>query len=88
MCIRDRVLSVLSCSHTGDVLIDPPWHLTREMIAALNIAVVAHGTTHDENDDGGRDPYEACQVGWGESTLVACSVQLVACSVQLVACNL
>jgi len=51
------VLSVLACRHTGDVVIDPPWYLTREMIAALNIAVVAHGTTQDRNMDD-RDPYE------------------------------
>jgi len=61
MNLNERVLSVLSCKHTGDVLIDPPWHMTREMIAALNVSVVAHGTTHDENDDGGRDPYEVAK---------------------------
>jgi len=54
---QERVLSVLACRHTGDVVIDPPWYLTREMIAALNIAVVAHGTTQDRNMDD-RDPYE------------------------------
>ena len=57
--LNERVLSVLACKHVDDVLIDPPWHMTREMVAALRIAVVAHGTTHDANDDGGRDPYEA-----------------------------
>ena len=49
---------VLSCKHVSDVVIDPPWHLTREMIAALNISVVAHGSVYDPNDDGGADPYE------------------------------
>ena len=39
MNLNERVLSVLSCKSTGDVVIDPPWHLTREMIAALKIAV-------------------------------------------------
>ena len=48
---------VLGCKYVGDVVIDPPWHLTREMIAALHISVVAHGTTQDDNDDNG-DPYE------------------------------
>ena len=57
MNLNERVLSVLACKHVDDVLIDPPWHMTREMVAALRIAVVAHGTTHDANDDGGRDPY-------------------------------
>ena len=56
--LNERTLSVLSCKYVGDVVIDPPWHMTKEMIAALNIAVVAHGSTHDPNDDGGKDPYE------------------------------
>jgi len=58
MNLNERVLSVLACKHVGDVVIDPPWHMTREMIAALNIAVVAHGTTNDPHDDGGADPFE------------------------------
>mmetsp|Transcript_3714 Transcript_3714/g.7711 ORF Transcript_3714/g.7711 Transcript_3714/m.7711 type:complete len:453 (+) Transcript_3714:34-1392(+) len=57
MNLNERVLSVLSCRFCNDVVIDPPWHLTREMIAALNISVVAHGTKSDANNDGGRDPY-------------------------------
>jgi ethanolamine-phosphate cytidylyltransferase len=32
--------------------------MTREMLAALSITIVAHGSTHDPNDDDGRDPYE------------------------------
>jgi len=32
--------------------------MTREMIASLNIGVVAHGTTNDPNDDGGTDPFQ------------------------------
>ena len=48
---------MLSCKYVGDVVIDPPWHLTRETIAALSISVVAHGETNDVNDDGGLDPY-------------------------------
>jgi ethanolamine-phosphate cytidylyltransferase len=40
---QERVLSVLACRYTSDVVIDPPWYLTREMIAALGISVVAHG---------------------------------------------
>jgi ethanolamine-phosphate cytidylyltransferase len=38
-------------------VIDPPWHLTREMIAALSISVVAHGTTDDSRGDDD-DPYQ------------------------------
>jgi len=55
---NERVLSVLGCKFVGDVVIDPPWHMTREMIAALRIAIVAHGTAHDDNDDLDSDPYE------------------------------
>ena len=58
MNLNERTLSVLSCKYVGDVVIDPPWYMTREMIAALHISLVAHGSTHDPNDDGGRDPYE------------------------------
>lgn len=58
MNLNERTLSVLSCRHVSDVVIDPPWHLTKEMLAALDIAVVAHGSTNDPNDDDGLDPYE------------------------------
>jgi ethanolamine-phosphate cytidylyltransferase len=53
---NERVLSVLACKHVGDVVIDPPWVMTKEMIAALKISVVAHGSTNDPNDDV-EDPY-------------------------------
>jgi len=57
MNLNERTLSVLACKYVGDVVIDPPWHMTRETIAALSISVVAHGSTHDANDDDGLDPY-------------------------------
>ena len=57
MNLNERTLSVLSCRYVGDVVIDPPWHMTREMIAAMDISVVAHGSTGDSNDDEGLDPY-------------------------------
>lgn len=53
---NERTLSVLACKHVGDVVIDPPWVMTKEMIAALKISVVAHGSTNDPNDDA-EDPY-------------------------------
>lgn len=56
--LNERTLSVLSCRHVGDVVIDPPWYMTRETIAALGISVVAHGSTHDINPNEDRDPYE------------------------------
>jgi ethanolamine-phosphate cytidylyltransferase len=54
---NERTLSVLSCRHVGDVVIDPPWHITRDMISALNISVVAHGSTSDRNLGEKSDPY-------------------------------
>ena len=39
--LNERVLSVLACRHVGDVVINPPWEMTREMIASLGISVVA-----------------------------------------------
>ena len=56
---NERTLSVLACKSVGDVVIDPPWVMTKEMIAALKISIVAHGSTHDPNDDddGAEDPY-------------------------------
>ena len=47
MNLNERVLSVLGCRYVDDVLIDAPWDITREMIAALNISIVATGTMRD-----------------------------------------
>lgn len=47
MNLNERVLSVLGCRHVDDVLIDAPWEITREMIAALNISLVVTGTLRD-----------------------------------------
>jgi cytidyltransferase-like protein len=58
MNLNERTLSVLSCRYVSDVVIDPPWVMTREMIAALGISVVAHGSTNDPNDtDAEQDSY-------------------------------
>ena len=45
MNLNERVLSVLSCRWVDDVVIDPPWCVTEEMIKALGISVVVNGTT-------------------------------------------
>jgi ethanolamine-phosphate cytidylyltransferase len=47
MNLNERVLSVLGCRYVDDVLIDAPWEITREMIASLNISIVATGTLRD-----------------------------------------
>ncbi|CAK9054153.1 Ethanolamine-phosphate cytidylyltransferase (CTP:phosphoethanolamine cytidylyltransferase) (Phosphorylethanolamine cytidylyltransferase 1) [Durusdinium trenchii] len=51
MNLNERLLSVLGCRHVNDVLIDAPWHITREMIASLGISVVARGTVSDHPYD-------------------------------------
>ena len=63
MNLNERTLSVLSCKYVGDVVIDPPWTMTREMIAALGISIVAHGSIDDsapEEADAG-DPYQVAK---------------------------
>ncbi|TMW60078.1 hypothetical protein Poli38472_000120 [Pythium oligandrum] len=49
MNLHERVLSVLGCKYVDDVLIDAPWHITKEMIASLNVSVVVHGTHRDRD---------------------------------------
>jgi len=41
--LNERVLSVLACKWVDDVILDPPYFLTQEMIAALSISVVVAG---------------------------------------------
>lgn len=40
MNLHERVLSVLGCRYTDDVLIDAPYEITNEMISSLNISEV------------------------------------------------
>ena len=35
--LNERVLSVLACGHVSDVVIGPPRHITKEMLAALQV---------------------------------------------------
>ncbi|KAG8469402.1 hypothetical protein KFE25_005857 [Diacronema lutheri] len=46
--LNERVMGVLGCRHVDDVLISPPWLLSREMIASLAIAVVVRARVDDE----------------------------------------
>ena len=59
MNLQERLLSVLGCKHVDDVVICAPWIITEELIASLDIHVVAHGTSNDPNADDGDDRY-AC----------------------------
>lgn len=48
MNLHERVLSILGCKYADDVLIDAPWKISQEMIASLNIKVVARGSEYYE----------------------------------------
>mmetsp|Transcript_12087 Transcript_12087/g.22403 ORF Transcript_12087/g.22403 Transcript_12087/m.22403 type:complete len:512 (+) Transcript_12087:188-1723(+) len=49
MNLNERLLSVLGCRYVNDVLIDAPWHITREMIASLGITYVCCGSVSDHD---------------------------------------
>ena len=42
--LQERTLNVLQCKYVDDVIIDPPWAITEEMIASCGISVVVRGT--------------------------------------------
>ncbi|KAJ1629298.1 hypothetical protein T492DRAFT_1012138 [Pavlovales sp. CCMP2436] len=48
MSLNERVMCVLGCRHVDEVVLAPPWSLSREMFAALNLAVVARARVDDE----------------------------------------
>jgi len=50
MNIQERTLSVLQCKYVDDVIIDPPWNVSEEFIAALNISVVVRGSTDEDSN--------------------------------------
>ena len=50
MNLHERLLSVLGCKFTNDVLIDAPVEITPDMIASLRITEVLHGTESDHNN--------------------------------------
>lgn len=49
--LHERVLSVLGCRHVDDVLIDAPYHITKEMVSSLKIDEIVHGTVTDDPND-------------------------------------
>lgn len=51
MNLHERLLSVLGCKFTDDVLIDAPLEITPDMIASLRITEVLHGTVSDHNSN-------------------------------------
>ena len=62
MNLHERVLSVLGCRFTDDVLIDAPYTLTKDMVAALNVSKVIRGNNYDLEDEKERYSY-AMSVG-------------------------
>jgi len=58
--LNERVLSVLACGHVDDVVIAPPRQVSKEMLAALKVSVVAHGSVYSGCTvrSGLSDPYE------------------------------
>lgn len=48
MNLHERVLSVLGCGYVDDVLIDAPYVVTRDMVASLNLSVVVHGVSPND----------------------------------------
>lgn len=60
MNLHERVLSILSCRHVDDVLIDGPHKVALEMIASLRIEEVVHGTNSDDIDILTRGRDELC----------------------------
>ena len=54
MHLHERVLSVLGCRYTDDVLIDAPYEITEDMLGSLNISEVIQVIDDDGNGDGSR----------------------------------
>jgi len=48
MSMHERVLSVQSCRHVDDVLLNAPWFINQEMISTLSVDVVVSGTAHED----------------------------------------
>jgi ethanolamine-phosphate cytidylyltransferase len=59
--LNERVLSVLACKYVDDVIIDPPYLITAEMIAALNINIVVTGKISEVPANAETDVYRVPQ---------------------------
>ena len=47
MNLHERVLSVLSCRYTDEVIIGAPWVITEDLLTSMNISVVVHGSVDE-----------------------------------------
>jgi len=45
--LNERTLNVLQCKYVDDVIIDPPWAITEEMVAQCKISLVVRGTKNE-----------------------------------------
>ncbi|KAI7888045.1 uncharacterized protein EV154DRAFT_519064, partial [Mucor mucedo] len=58
MNLHERALSVLACRYVDEVVIGAPYSVTEELLSGeYKVAVVAHGNSHLEKDQDGKDPY-------------------------------
>ena len=58
--LNERVLSVLACKYVDDVILDAPYQLTPEIIAALKISVVVTGKVSEATHDGNGGTHIGC----------------------------
>lgn len=56
MNLHERVLSVLACRYVDEVVIGAPWAVTKQILSAMKIDVVAHGTASDYTANNAKPP--------------------------------
>jgi ethanolamine-phosphate cytidylyltransferase len=56
---EERLLAILACRHVDDVLVNAPWTLTNEFVAAHSIDIICYGMTGDVGLKQQEDPYAA-----------------------------
>eukprot|EP00727_Mastigamoeba_balamuthi_P006743 m51a1_g269 putative ethanolamine-phosphate cytidylyltransferase (335) ;mRNA; r:245271-246922 len=61
MNLHERTLGVLSCRYVDEVIIGAPWAVTKDMIEAMRIKHVVHGTRAVDMLPGHPDPYKAAK---------------------------
>ena len=65
--LNERTLNVLQCKYVDDVIIDPPWEISEEMIAQCKISVVVRGTKNESGENTKKDDqlYFGCAIKMG-----------------------
>eukprot|EP00747_Dinoflagellata_sp_TGD_P168470 gnl/TRDRNA2_/TRDRNA2_194912_c0_seq1.p1 gnl/TRDRNA2_/TRDRNA2_194912_c0~~gnl/TRDRNA2_/TRDRNA2_194912_c0_seq1.p1 ORF type:complete len:439 (-),score=75.68 gnl/TRDRNA2_/TRDRNA2_194912_c0_seq1:99-1376(-) len=57
--MEDRALCLLACKYVSDVVLGVPWYLTRDMIASLDIQIVASGSVSKAAGGAGEEGLQA-----------------------------